>query len=145
MGLWKIKNGERRRGDRRKAGFQARFRVLDAVTRGGLGPQQPGLITDISEAGCCLELGAAPAERPVLERCLELPRDYLVELCLQPASGGTWRLAAAVRWISPAGRRLRVGLRFEEPVALPSFWLRLLTAPGAPLPAANLAAPTGPA
>jgi hypothetical protein len=144
MRLWKSKPGERRRAGRRKTGFQARYRVLDAVTRGGVGLLQAGSITDISEAGCCLEVPAEGMHLPDLERCLELPRDYLLELRLEPASGGTWRLGATVRWIAALDGSCKVGLRFEEPVALPSFWLRLLTAPAGSWPSPNPAFPGQP-
>ena len=134
MWPWKKKDAERRRGTRQQAAVQVGFRVVDAITRKQLSGEQSALITNLSEDGCGLFVPELSASHFNLNTCLQFPKDYLLELKMKPTSGGTWRLHGAVRWIEPdrgSGQGFRLGLRFEDPVALPDQWQRLLLAPQA--------------
>jgi hypothetical protein len=136
MWPWSKKGGERRRGKRHEALAQASYRVIDAVTRRHLTTERSAQVIDISEDGCGLLIPEPTAGDFSLKTCLQYPQDYLLELKLKPSSGGTWRLHGAVRWLvadkAPSGNGIRLGLRFENPVALPGQWQRLLLATPAP-------------
>lgn len=136
MWPWNKKGGERRGADRRPAAVQVSFRVVDAITRQQLTGFGRAQISDISEGGCGLLVPEPAPDGFSLKTCLQFPRDYLLELKLKPNNGGTWRLHGAVRWLDmhpETGQNgYRLGLRFEDPVALPSQWQRLLLAPPTP-------------
>jgi c-di-GMP-binding flagellar brake protein YcgR len=136
MWPWNKKGGDRRGDKRRQASVQVSFRVVDAVTRQQLTSQSRARILDISDEGCGLLVPEIAPQGFNLKTCLQFPRDYLLELKLKPNNGGTWRLHGAVRWLDlhkETGQNgYRLGLRFEDPVALPSQWQRLLLAPPAP-------------
>jgi len=136
MRFWGKKGDERRGGGRRSVAMEAAYRVMDAITRGPVTAERPGRVSDISQQGCRLELVDEGPGFAELKRCLAAPNDYLVELSLRPATGGTWRLAGKVRWIHPAPGGFGLGIRFEDPVTLPSFWQKLLTSPAGLAPAA---------
>ncbi len=147
MWPWKKKGTGRWGGDRRGSGregatLEVWYRVADAGTHGRLTGRQQGLIHDIAEGGCGLTVPSLMLDGFDLRRCLEFPRDYLLELKIMPKSGGTWRLYASVRWIAPerdgSQTGFRLGVRFEDPVALPGRWRRLLLAP-APVALADAA------
>lgn len=112
------------------------FKVIDAVTRQQLTGEGPAQILDLSEDGCGLLVPDLAPDGFSLKTCLLFPRDYILELKLKPNSGGTWRLHGAVRWLDmhkePGHSGFRLGLRFEDPVALPGQWQRLLLAAPAP-------------
>jgi hypothetical protein len=135
MWPWKKKGGERRGGARRKSAVHVGFRVVDAITRKQLSGERRAVITNLSEDGCGLSVPELLADTFNLNTCLQFPRDYLLELKIKPTSGGTWRLHAAVRWIEPDkfnGNGFKLGVRFEDPVALPNHWQRLLLKPNPP-------------
>jgi hypothetical protein len=136
MWPWNKKGNERRGGQRRPAAVQVSFRVVDAVTRQQLTGFGLAQILDISEGGCGLLVPEPAPDGFSLKTCQQFPRDYLLELKLKPNNGGTWRLHGSVRWLDmhkePARNGFRLGLRFEDPVALPSHWQRLLLSPPAP-------------
>ncbi len=136
MWPWHKKGDERRGGKRRQTVVQASYRVIDAVTRRHLTTERGAQIIDISEDGCGLLLPEPTAGDFSLKTCQQFPKDYLLEIKLNPSSGGTWRLHGAVRWLvahkKPGQSGLRLGLRFEDPVVLPGQWQRLLLAPPEP-------------
>lgn len=136
MWPWNKKDGERRKGKRLKTLAQASYRVIDAVTRRHLTTERAAQLIDISEEGCGLLIPEPTAGDFSLKTCLQYPQDYLLELKLRPSSGGTWRLHGSVRWLvankEPGGSGMRLGLRFENPVALPGHWQRLLLTAPAP-------------
>ncbi|KMY66062.1 hypothetical protein AAU61_19075 [Desulfocarbo indianensis] len=149
MWPWSKKGGERRGAGRQRAEIETGYRVVDAVTRRPLTLERRALIHDLSEEGCGLLVPELVVDGFDLKTCREFPKDYLLGLKLKPLSGGTWLLHATVRWITPAQSSgeagFRVGARFEDPVALPNQWQRLLLKPASQpyQVAANLADASG--
>lgn len=128
MRFWNRKS-DRRIAVRDAAELEASVRVVDGLTRSPLTDPRNALVADISEGGCCLALPQAMVGDVPLQRLLDSPDDYRLELKFATPAGGRWVLSAQVRWIhhrARGGLDYRVGTKFEEPVALPANWRRML-------------------
>ncbi len=93
---------------------------------------------DLSEGGCCLALPSLALEGFHLNRCLESPQDFPLELEIRTPDGGSWRLLAQVRWtnrcLDQDDWSFRVGTKFCGGQSLPVNWRRLLERAAAPVP-----------
>ncbi len=129
MRLWRRKN-ERRGSIREQSDLETTCRVVDGLTRAPLTRSCSALVVDISEGGCCLVLPEAMVDDMPLQRLLDSPDDYRLELSFATPTAGRWVLSSQVRWIHhrrrEGGLDYKVGAKFEEPVALPNNWRRLL-------------------
>jgi len=130
MWFLKAKQRERRAGRRVHTSLEADLAVMDAVTRRPLTPQGKAKVVDLSESGCRLTVESLSLDGFPLSTCREFPQDYRLELCLAPPGGGTWRVGANLVWINhhQDGAHFKLGVKFEEPVALPGSFQRLLQA-----------------
>ncbi len=130
--MWfrKSKNRERRSGRRVHTSLEAQLAVMDAMTRRPLTPRGRARVVDLSESGCRLAVDSLNLDGFQLTNCREFPQDYRLELCLAPPGGGTWRVGANLVWINrnQDGVPFKLGVKFEEPVALPGSFKRLLRA-----------------
>jgi hypothetical protein len=134
---WWNKLWQRRdRDDRLEQRLEASILVLDGEGGAGLTKSQPARVLNLSEGGCCLALPSLALEGFHLERCLDSPQDFPLEVAITAPNGGTWRLLAQVRWANHDhdGREAayRVGARFGEAQGLPQNWRRLLSVPAGP-------------
>ncbi len=123
-------NSERRSGRRVHTSMEAGLAVMDAMTRRHLTPQGKARVEDLSERGCRLAVDTLNLDGFQLGACRDFPQDYRLELCLAPPGGGTWRVGANLVWINHdlEGPPFKLGIKFEDPVALPGSFQRLLRA-----------------
>ena len=119
---------ERRAARRVHTTLEAELAVMDALTRRLLTPQGRARVVDLSPSGCRLAVDSLSLGDFPLSNCREFPQDYRLELCLAPPGGGTWRVGANLVWINRNrdSAPFKLGVRFEEPVALPGSFQRLL-------------------
>lgn len=129
---------KRRSRERLEQRLEASILVLDGEGGAGLTKTQPARVLNLSEDGCCLALPSLALEGFHLNRCLESPQDFPLEVAITAPSGGTWRLLAQVRWTNrdDDGQEwpFRVGAKFGAAQGLPQNWRRLLSAPSSPPP-----------
>lgn len=123
----------RRGRDRLEHRLEASILVLDGEGGTGLTKAQPARVVNLSEGGCCLALPSLKMEGFHLERCLESPANFPLELAITAPRGGTWRLQAQVRWTNQEqdGQEwpYRLGAKFGQAQCLPQNWRRLLGSP----------------
>ncbi|MFH1033104.1 MAG: PilZ domain-containing protein [Pseudomonadota bacterium] len=134
---WLNKLWQRRDRDRLEHRLEASILVLDGEGGTGLTSVQPARVLNLSEGGCCLALNSLALEGFHLDRCLDAPRDFPLEVAITAPNGGTWRLLAQVCWTNqdqdgPQPGQYRVGARFGGAQGLPQNWRRLLSAPAGP-------------
>lgn len=126
--LWR-----RPRPERLEQRLEASFRVLDGQGGTGITSDQPVKVLNLSDDGCCLGLSSLELPGFHLERCLDAPQEFPLELAIQAPRGGTWRLHAQVRWADrqPPDQpwTYRVGTKFLGAQSLPQNWRRLLAPP----------------
>ncbi len=143
---WWNKLWQRRERDRLEQRLEASILVLDGEGGAGLTQAQPARVLNLSEGGCCLALPSLALEGFHLERCLDSPQDFPLEVAITAPNGGTWRLLAQVRWTNRdhdgQDGHCRVGARFGEAQGLPQNWRRLLSAAASP-PAHDLLSSSG--
>lgn len=129
MWPWR-KKSERRNNGRDQTELETDLRVVDGLTRGPITERRPVLVVDISQGGACLALPGPELSGIPLETCRQAPEDYMLEMVIPIGGGGNWLLNSQVCWIDhrqrPGGLDYYIGTKFEEPVALPANWRRLL-------------------
>ena len=132
MWPWNRTKKERRLNQRVDAPLEARIRILDAGARMPLTEKAGARVVDISRSGCRLAMDSNSVRGFELAQCCKLPGDFLLELSILPPSGGAWILGANLLWIDRRNADpplYHLGLKYEEPVALPSSYQRLLMRP----------------
>jgi hypothetical protein len=132
---WWNKLWQRRERDRLEHRLEASILVLDGEGGTGLTRSQPARVLNLSEGGCCLAVPSLALEGFHLDRCLDSPQDFPLEVAITAPNGGTWRLLAQVCWTNhdQDGQpdQYRLGAKFGAAQGLPQNWRRLLSA-GAP-------------
>lgn len=109
---------ERRLGRRREMQLPARFVVLaqDGVT--ALVEPRQARVLNLSSRGCCLAVASLHLDQFHLNRCLESPEDYPLEVIAQDPDGHPCRALACVRWTNRETNAtdlpFRVGLEWIE-------------------------------
>ncbi len=109
---------ERRHGRRREMQLPARFVVLaqDGVTV--LVEPRQARVLNLSNRGCCLAVASLHLDQFHLNRCLESPEEYPLEVIAQGPDGQICRALACVRWTNrettTTDLPFRVGLEWLE-------------------------------
>ncbi|MBU1274532.1 MAG: PilZ domain-containing protein [Proteobacteria bacterium] len=117
MKLWPF-CGERRAVARQESAVAAEFVVRDGFSGKQFSLPCPAQVLDLSPKGCRLALSHLDCGGFHLHRCLEAPKDYIVELRLAGENGHSRQIQAEVRWLNrdmqDRGLPFRVGLCFPE-------------------------------
>lgn len=84
---WLNKLWQRR--ERLEQRLEASILVLDGEGGTGLTRAQPTRVLNLSEGGCCLALPSLAMDGFHLERCLDSPQGFLLEVAITAPNGGT--------------------------------------------------------
>lgn len=117
---------ERRRSRRRDLQLPARFVVLaqDGVT--ALVEPRQARVLNLSQRGCCLAVASLHLDQFHLNRCLESPEDYPLEVITQDPDGRCCRALGCVRWTN------RETAATDLPFRVGLEWLAIGAANGSP-------------
>lgn len=109
---------DRRQVVRREAQLSARFVVVAPDGQTELVEPRPSIVLNLSSEGCCLAVASLHLDRFHLNRCLESPEDYPLEVTMQGPEGQVWRARGCVRWtnreVSAANLPFRVGVEWID-------------------------------
>ena len=118
---------ERRHGRRREMQLPARFVVLaqDGVTV--LVEPRQARVLNLSNRGCCLAVASLHLDQFHLNRCLESPEEYPLEVTAQGPDGQCCRALGCVRWTN------RETTATDLPFRVGLEWLATGAAKGCPV------------